>query len=59
MQEEEFEKLQKKMKNLHCHFLKTNYEFTLKNVNDQVVRENERLNQIKKDISYSRDYLNK
>ena len=60
-QEQEFDKLQNKMRNLPYDFVrtKTKYELILQNLNSQIASENDRLNQIKKEISYSRDYLNK
>ena len=60
-QEQEFDKLQNEMRNLPYDFVrtKTKYELILQNLNSQIASENDRLNQIKKEISYSRDYLNK
>ena len=61
IQKQEFDKLQNKMRNLHYDFARTKakYELILQNLNSQIASENDRLNQIKKEISYSRDYLNK
>ena len=51
----------RKMRNLYANFVrkKVEYKAILHNLNEQIVAENEVLNQIKNEISYSMEYLNR